>query len=133
MPVFVMNGDILARINFGAMLDFHDQNKAVATLGVREFTHTIPYGVVNVADNQVLSIVEKPQEKVFVSAGVYVLSPMALDHIPAGSFFDMPTLFQHLISAGKRTMGFPINEWWIDIGRIEDFDRARTEYGAIYQ
>lgn len=132
LPVFVMNGDILAKVNFSAMLDFHVGHGSTATLGVRQFSHTIPYGVVTVNDHRLVNIVEKPQQSVFVSAGIYLLSPEALPLIPAGTFFDMPTLYQRLIDAGAPTAGFPVHEYWIDIGRIEDFERARKEYTEVF-
>lgn len=131
-PIFVMNGDILARINFGGMLDFHNSHGAIGTLGMRQFSHTIPYGVVKVDDHRLVSIVEKPEETVFVSAGVYVLSPECLNRIPSNTFYDMPTLFQDLMETGLAAIGFPIHEYWIDIGRIEDYERASREYGGVF-
>lgn len=132
LPLLVMNGDIMTRVNFDALLDFHTRNRAAATLGVREFSHTIPYGVVRMQGNQVLSLQEKPVEKVFVSAGIYVLQPEVLDLVPSNRFYDMPTLFQELMDRGRPTVGFPIHEYWLDIGRMEDFERAHADYWSIF-
>lgn len=132
LPLLVMNGDIMTRVNFDALLDFHTRNRAAATLGVREFSHTIPYGVVRMEGNQVISLQEKPVEKVFVSAGIYVLQPEVLDLVPHHRFYDMPTLFQELMDCGRPTVGFPIHEYWLDIGRMEDFERAHADYWSIF-
>lgn len=132
-PFFVMNGDILARVNFNAMLDFHLSARASASVGVRQITHSIPYGVVRLDGQRLLSIVEKPREQVFVSAGIYVLSPSTLDSIPDQTFFDMPTLLQKLMEQGDTTVGFPIHEYWLDIGRMEDYARAHEEYGVAFK
>lgn len=132
-PIFVMNGDILAKVNFKSMLDFHLAHNSAATLGMRQFSHTIPYGVVTVDDHRVLNIIEKPEQKVFVSAGIYLLSPEVLPLIPHGEFFDMPTLFQQAIAQGLVTSGFPVHEYWIDIGRIEDFERASREFIGVFE
>lgn len=132
-PFFVMNGDILARVNFNAMLEFHENSQASACVGVRQITHSIPYGVVRLDGHRMLGIVEKPEEKVFVSAGIYVLSPSVMAHIPQGVFFDMPTLIQALISAHATTVAFPIHEYWLDIGRMEDYAKAHDEYRMTFQ
>lgn len=132
-PFFVMNGDILARVNFNAMLDFHLSARAAASVGVRQITHSIPYGVVRLDGQRLLSIVEKPREQVSVSAGIYVLSPSTLDSIPAQTYFDMPTLLQQLMEQGDTTVGFPIHEYWLDIGRMEDYARAHEEYGVAFK
>lgn len=131
-PLLVMNGDIMTRVNFESLMEFHLRNQAVATLGVREFSHTVPFGVVRMDGNRLLSLVEKPVEKVFVSAGIYVLQPEVLDLVPPNRYFDMPTLFQELMDQGLPTVGFPIHEYWLDIGRMEDFERAHTDYWSIF-
>lgn len=132
-PFFVMNGDILAKVNFGAMLDFHRDTGAVASVGIRQITHAIPYGVVRLDGHRMVDIVEKPEEKVFVSGGIYVLAPRVLDDVPAGSYFDMPTLLQTLARRGDATVGFPIHEYWLDIGRMEDYARAHEDFGMTFQ
>ena len=132
-PVFVMNGDILAKVSFNAMLEFHEESGAAACVGVRQIVHSIPYGVVRLQGHQMLDIVEKPEEKVFVSAGIYVLEPSVLDQIPSGSFYDMPTLLQKLARSSPGTVAFPIHEYWLDIGRMEDYARAHEDYGMTFK
>ncbi|HVZ45355.1 MAG TPA: nucleotidyltransferase family protein [Ramlibacter sp.] len=132
-PFFVMNGDILARVNFNAMLDFHAGSNAMASVGVRRITHSIPYGVVKLQGQRLVDIVEKPEEEVFVSAGIYVLSPAALDLVASGATLDMPSLLQGLMARGDAAVGFPIHEYWLDIGRMEDFARAHEDYGMVFK
>jgi dTDP-glucose pyrophosphorylase len=129
-PFFVMNADLLTNVNFDHMLDYHLSHHAVATMAVREYDFQVPYGVVKVQEGKIVSIEEKPTHKFFVSAGIYVLEPETLDLIPKDVFFDMPTLFEHLIAAGSETSAFPIREYWLDIGRMEDFERANLEYSS---
>ncbi|NML46875.1 alcohol dehydrogenase [Ramlibacter sp. G-1-2-2] len=133
LPFFVMNGDILAKVNYQAMLDFHAHAGASASVGVRQITHAIPYGVVRLDGHKLVDIVEKPQEKLFVSAGIYLLAPQVLDLVPGGSYFDMPTLLQALVGRGELTAGFPIHEYWLDIGRMEDYARAHEDFGMTFQ
>lgn len=129
-PFFVINGDILTNVNFSHLMDFHSFGKTMATMCVREYQFQIPYGVIQIEDNVVKSIKEKPIEKYFVNAGIYVLSPKVLEYVPKNEFFDMPTLFELLIEKGQKPLSFPIHEYWLDIGRIEDFHKAQEFFNV---
>jgi dTDP-glucose pyrophosphorylase len=131
-PFFVMNGDLLTNINFENMMQYHLSNNAVATMGVREYDFQVPYGVVNVDGVDILSIEEKPVHNFFVSGGVYSLSPDVLKYIPEDEFYDMPTLFEKLIEEKEKSISFPIHEYWLDIGRIEEFEKANNEFHEVF-
>ena len=131
-PFFVMNGDLLTDVNFSHLLDFHSFGNSEATMCVREYEYQIPYGVIEIKDSEISSIVEKPIQKFFVNAGIYVLSPSVFNYIPENEFFDMPTLFNILIEKQKKVSSFPIHEYWLDIGRMSDFEQAQSEYFRIF-
>ena len=131
-PFFVMNGDLLTNVNFEKMHDFHLSHKADATMAVREYDFQVPYGVVSIEGEKIVSIEEKPVHKFFVSAGIYMLSPQSLEHIPDNEFFDMPTLFGKLIEGNHNALSFPIREYWLDIGRIGDYEKANSEYSGMF-
>lgn len=131
-PFFVMNGDLLTNVNFEHIFNYHTLNKATATMCVREYDYEVPYGVVKMNDNKIIEIVEKPVQKFFVSAGIYMLSPEILDLIPQDEFYDMPTLFEKAIAQNKNVISFPIHEYWIDIGRLEEYQKANEEYAKIF-
>lgn len=131
-PIFVMNGDLLTQVNFEQLMQFHEENEAFATMCVREFEYQIPYGVIETDGANLVSIKEKPIHKSFVNAGIYVLSPEALDYIPNNQFYDMPELLQKIVRDGNKTTVFPIREYWLDIGRIDDFERADCEYNEVF-
>jgi len=126
--MIVMNGDLLTKVNFQQLLDFHKQTNASATMCVREFEYQVPYGVVQVDQHRLTSIVEKPTERYFVNGGIYVLSPEMLRHVPKETFFDMPSLFEQAIAHQMGASVFPIREYWIDIGRMDDYNRANDEF-----
>jgi dTDP-glucose pyrophosphorylase len=132
-PFFVMNGDLLTNINFAHMMDYHLTHRATATMGVREYDFQVPYGVVNVEGHNILSIEEKPVHSFYVSGGVYVLSPEVLQYIPENSFYDMPTLFEVLIKKKEKSISFPIREYWLDIGKMNDYHRANAEYHGVFK
>ena len=131
-PFFVMNGDLLTNVNFEHIFNYHVLNKATATMCVREYDYEVPYGVVKMNDNKIVEITEKPVQKFFVSAGIYMLSPEILDLIPQDEFYDMPTLFEKLIKLSKNVISFPIREYWLDIGRMEEYQRANEEYKEVF-
>ena len=97
-PIIVMNGDLLTHANFNNMLNFHAAQGSVATMAVREYDFQVPYGVVRLDGAHICAIEEKPVQKFFVNAGIYVLSPEALTFLDAGKHLDMTTLFERLIA-----------------------------------
>ena len=123
-----MNADIITDLDFKAMLEFHTQNKSIATMGVREFEQTIPYGVIESKESKITKISEKPTNKFFINAGIYILDPSCINFVPNDEFFDMPTLFTTLIKKRKKVMQFEIEEYWIDIGRRNEYERANLEF-----
>jgi len=132
-PFFVMNGDLLTNVNFEHLLEFHRFGNALATMCVREYDFQVPYGVVNIDNERIVSIEEKPICKFFVNAGIYILNPECIDYIPKDQFYDMPTLFETLISLNKETQSFPLREYWLDIGRMDEYERANREYYKVFQ
>ena len=130
-PLIVMNGDLLTKVDFGSLLDFHREHKTGATMAVREYTHQVPYGVVRFDGTTVSSIEEKPVQSHFVSAGIYALSPQALAHLPRNVYFDMPELFERLIATGEGVSAYPLREYWLDIGRLEEFEQAQQEWKDV--
>jgi len=127
-PLIVMNGDLLTKVNFDQLLEFHESNGLPATMCVREFQHQIPYGVVKAEEHRLVDIVEKPVHSYFVNAGIYVLSPEVLRLIPHDTYYDMTTLFETLIRENLGAGIFPIREYWRDIGRMSDFEKANMDY-----
>ncbi len=125
-PFLVMNSDLLTNANLRELVKFHKRQSAKATLGVREYTFQVPYGVVNIVDHVVESISEKPMHRSMVSAGIYVLDPWSLKLVPKDEFCDMPTLLDSVRTEGEKVVAFPIHESWLDIGRHDDLNDARN-------
>lgn len=131
-PFIVMNGDLLTTLKFSALVDFHGETGSQATMCAREFNMQVPFGVVEFEGTRFRSIVEKPVHSHFVNAGIYVLSPEALDHLKSGEPCDMPDLFDRISSSHGHASVYPVAEYWIDIGRIDDLERARSEFDETF-
>lgn len=126
-PVFVMNGDLLTNLNYGALLDFHAEHGGSATVCVREHEYQVPYGVLTTEGSRISTIVEKPVYRYFINAGIYLLSPEIVRKIKPSHNIDMPTVLENAIQDGHALHTFPIHEYWLDVGRHEDFARAQID------
>jgi dTDP-glucose pyrophosphorylase len=131
-PMLVMNGDVLTSVNYRSLLAFHHEHRAAATLCVREHAVQVPYGVVEIDQSKVVAIQEKPSLVQFINAGIYVLEPSALDLLAPGAHCDMPTLLQRCMDKGGEVSAFPIREYWLDIGRPDDFAKANGDYHRVF-
>jgi dTDP-glucose pyrophosphorylase/predicted transcriptional regulator len=127
MPMLLMNGDLLTRVDYRSLLDFHNSHQGAATLCVREYESRVPYGVVQNDGYRIVRILEKPVQRCFISAGIYILSPELVHSVLPGQRIDMPTLLEQQIAIGREVNMFPVHEPWLDIGRIDDFQRAQLE------
>jgi len=136
VPFLVMNGDLLTKVNFKKLLEFHNNNHtlnhAPATMCVREYNLQIPYGVVIKEGNRLKGLDEKPVQRFFVNAGIYVFEPEVLDLIPSNEMFDMTHLFDKLFANKQNPVIFQIREYWMDIGQRKDFETAEGEYNKIF-
>ena len=127
-----MNGDLLTNVNFESIHEFYLSNDANALMCVREYESQVPYGVINMKNTKITSIDEKPMQKFFVNAGIYMLNPDILEYIPKNKFYNMTTLFEKLIEKNKNAISFPIQGYWLDIGRFEEFEKANEEYNQVF-
>jgi dTDP-glucose pyrophosphorylase len=126
-PTLVMNGDILTGIDFRAMHAFHDEHEADMTVAVRAYEFRVPYGLVAVEGEDVVAIEEKPLVRSFVNAGIYLIGAGVRQFVPPGERFEMPDLIRRLVDEGRRVVGFPLREYWLDIGRLTDYEQALAD------
>ena len=130
-PFVVMNADLVTGVNFDALLRFHRAEGNVVTVGVKQYLLEVPYGVVELDGTAVSAVREKPEVKFLVNAGIYALSPEAVDYLPdrAGEV-HMTDLIDATLAAGARVGSFPVHEHWLDIGHVADYERAIEEHAT---
>jgi len=126
-PFLVVNGDILSTVNFANLLRSHKFSGKTMTICIREFRLDIPYGIVKTKGTDLTKIEEKPSYNFLINTGIYVLNPSILDEIEPRKRLDMPELIQKIAAKGAGVGCFPLSEFWLDIGRIEDYQRAQLE------
>ncbi|SHH20407.1 nucleotidyltransferase family protein [Tepidibacter thalassicus] len=130
---FVINGDILTKLNFEKLMNYHIENENCITIASRKYDINVPYGVLQLEDDKVVKLTEKPTINNFVSGGIYCLDPIVIDYIPDFEYYDITTLIEKIIRENKCIGSFPITEYWMDIGYIEDYNRANEDYFKIFK
>lgn len=131
-PLLMLNGDLLTTVDYGELLEFHTGHDSAATLCMSRYEHRVPYGVVVSDGHVVRSIEEKPAHAWFINAGIYVLSPDVVHRVPPGRRLDMPELISHEIARGSGVSAFPLREYWLDVGRMMEFEKAQQDVGALF-
>lgn len=126
-PLLVINGDILTQVNFRAMFEFHQEQKADLTMAVRRYEMQVPYGVIECEGALVRRLQEKPQVDFLVNAGIYLLEPSVYQFIPQNTSFNMTDLIQWLLDARRTVISFPVHEYWLDIGQHADYTQAQGD------
>lgn len=121
----VMNGDLLTTLSYTNLINKHKKEKAAATIAVHKKDVKIDLGVLE-CDGQscVKKYIEKPTYHYNVSMGIYVFSPEVLEYIPKGKYLDFPELIQILLNNGKKVFGYQSDDYWLDIGRQDDYQQA---------
>lgn len=128
----VMNGDVLTTLPLGRMLAFHREQKAAATVAVSHRVQPVNYGVIRFdRAKAVTDYIEKPRLDYDVSMGIYFLEPSVRKHIRAGEPLDLPELVRRLLRAGEKVAAYVSRDYWLDIGRHDDYAKAQAEYEKI--
>ena len=123
-PFFLVNGDILTKCDFRTLLAFHVDQGADMTVGTVPHVIELPYGTVEATGEQLTAIAEKPRLDFRINSGIYVVAPEAIRLIPPTGVFDATDLIRALLDAGRRVAAYPIREYWLDVGRHDDFSKA---------
>lgn len=125
----VANGDVLTTLDYRALTEFHRAQGAALTVAMHQKDVPTDLGVMEVdGDSRVTAYREKPVLSYRVSMGIYVYEPRALRHIPAGGYLDFPDLVHALLAGGETVAAYPSDDFWLDIGRQDDYAAATQEF-----
>lgn len=133
LPVIMMNGDLLTKVDYSDLLKFHMEQGGESTMCVREYDFQVPYGVIEADGNRVTKIVEKPVQSFFVNAGVYVISSSLVKSLDGLTYMDMPRLLEQTIERKGQVNMFPLHEYWLDIGQMEQFEKAQVDSRVLFE
>lgn len=127
-PIVVMNGDILTTSDFGCLQSFHFDQGAKITVAAVDYHIDIPFGVIRSDGSYVTALEEKPSQHFLCNAGIYIVSPEALQLIPKSQFFNMTDLIEKCLELKLSVAVFPVHEYWSDIGTPADLEKARRVF-----
>lgn len=128
-PFLVMNGDILTTLNYSALINYHKEKETIATIAMHKRTVDVDFGVIELNTNsEITNYIEKPNLKYLVSMGIYIFDTKVLSYIKPNEKLDFPDLVKKLLENNERVIGYPSNDYWLDIGRYDDYQRAIDEF-----
>ncbi len=125
----VMNGDLLTTLDYLKLIDYHKKQKAVATIAAQKRSVDVDFGVIQRdKDDRMVRYIEKPTLSYTVSMGIYIFEPEILSFIPKDEKFDFPDLMQLLLEKEKKVAIYNSTDFWLDIGRPDDYQKAVEEF-----
>jgi len=125
--VLITNSDILTTLDYeDFFLDFLEKeaDMAVATI---PYQVNVPYAVMETTNHHVVSFKEKPTYTYYSNGGIYIVKKELLKKIPKNSFYNATDLMESVIEDGGELVSYPIRQYWLDIGKPEDFEKAQAD------
>jgi NDP-sugar pyrophosphorylase family protein len=127
-PFLLMNGDILTTIDFSKLYDFSLTIKSDLTVVTKAIVMPFAFGNVFSEGNYITGIEEKPDIKNEIIAGIYVMYPSIFKHIPDDTYFGMDDLIKMMLSENIPIAKYLMKEFWLDIGRMDDYEKVQDAY-----
>jgi NDP-sugar pyrophosphorylase family protein len=127
-PFLVMNGDILTQLDFAKFYDFALSKGTMLTVAIKKMILPYAFGNIFFDKDYVTEIQEKPEFVTYALAGMYVMTPEILKFIPKDEYFGMDALMKDMLSAAIPISKYEVNEYWLDIGRMDDYQKAQDMY-----
>jgi NDP-mannose synthase len=132
-PFLVMNGDILTLLNFGNLFEFACARESLLTICTKEIVTPFHFGNIFTKGDFVTGIEEKPNIRTTILAGIYIFKPKLLEIIPNDTYYGMDTLINDMLASKMPITHFPIKEYWLDIGQVQDFEKAQDIYNEHFK
>lgn len=132
-PFLLMNGDILTTIDFRRFHAFGCEQEPDFTIATKLIRTPFNFGSVESDGNRIVKVEEKPDLQIQIVAGIYFMRPSILAWVPDGQYFGIDTLIAQMLAAGHPISRYLMDEYWLDIGAIEDYSEAEAAYRAHFQ
>jgi dTDP-glucose pyrophosphorylase len=126
--ILIMNSDVLTNIDFKDFYDYFIENEADMCVASVPYFVNVPYAVFQFSDGKnVTSLTEKPSYTFYSNAGIYLMKRELIDFIPKNTKYDATDFMEAIIRAGKKLVSYPITNYWLDIGRMDDYQKAKED------
>lgn len=133
LPLIMMNGDVLTKVDFAKLLEHHEQQRLDATMCVRELEHQVPFGVIESNNGLITEMVEKPTYRYRINTGIYILSPACVAAVIFDNKIDLPTLLEQRIAKNHQVGIYTSYDYWLDIGRMSDYQKAQQDIKGFFE
>jgi len=131
-PFVVMNGDVLSNIDFEKFYNFANEKNTLLSISIKKIIMPYAFGNIFFKNDFVTEIEEKPDIITYALAGIYIMKPGILSLIPDDTYFGMDTLIKNMLSAKLPISKYELIEYWLDIGRIDDFETAQEDFNKNF-
>jgi NDP-mannose synthase len=132
-PFIMMNGDILTTIDFGRFYAYGDAQQSDFTIGTKNVITPFSFGKVHIEGNRIVRVEEKPEVYTEIVAGIYFMRPAILELVPNDTYFGIDHLVELMLRQGRVITRYLIEEYWLDIGRVEDYSLAEEAYQTHFR
>lgn len=130
--IIVMNSDLLTNIDFADFFKTYKESDADMAVAATSYHVDVPYAVLEVTDGvEVKSLKEKPRYTYYSNAGIYIIKKEILKMIPENEFYDITDLMERVLEMNLKLVTYPINGYWLDVGKHEDFKKAQEDIKHI--
>lgn len=130
-PFLVMNGDILTLLDMGKMYEAACRKDSLFVAGIKQIIMPYDFGNISFDGEFITKIEEKPNIITYALAGVYILKPQIFQYIPRDTYYGIDMLLQYMLENKLPIARYDIEEYWIDIGRMDDYEKAQEDYRKI--
>jgi NDP-mannose synthase len=127
-PFVVMNGDILSLVDFEKLYHFAVKQESLLSISVKKEITPFAFGNILFDGDYVMDIEEKPDIMMYILAGIYVMKPEIFKFFPENEYFGMDILIKKMIADKYPITKYELNEYWLDIGRLNDYEKAQEVY-----
>jgi len=127
-PFLLMNGDILSLVDFLKFYNFGQDKNSVLSIAIKKEITPFAFGNISFEGDYVTDIEEKPDLVNYILAGIYYMQPGIFDYIPMNQYFGMDHLIQLLLAKKIKISKYQLTEYWLDIGRPNDYEKAQDYF-----
>jgi NDP-sugar pyrophosphorylase family protein len=128
----VSNGDVLTTMDMKSLIEFHVASGAIATIASHNRSIKVDLGVIQADSNgKIDNYIEKPTYDFYVSMGIYVFDQRVMSYINYNEYLDLPNLILRMVKAGEKVMTYPYQGYWMDLGRVSDYEQAVKDFEQL--
>ena len=131
-PFLLLNGDVLTTLNYSTLFDYSKDVESDIIVGVKSIQSPFEFGQIISDGDYIVDVNEKPDLKMEILSGIYLLKPHILNLIPHNRYFGIDNLIKTLSTKKMKVAKFNIMDYWLDIGRIEDYTTAQDAYEKYF-